>query len=395
VLFAAFLWYFDKISENKKYTFRQMFIAGLLLAIATLIRPTNIFIGLVFIFWNTFSLTDIKLRLKKFFSWKLILAIFSPFIIVLIPQMIYWNYAYGSPLFYSYPGESFTNWKSPEFLILLFEPNNGLFPYAPILILIFAGIIVTFIKKSKSAFTAPVFFILMSYIFASWYAPSYGCSFGCRPFAEYFAFFALPLASLVHYSKNKILKGVIIFMATLCMLLIIKMTLIYNDNYFYTKEKWNWKEYISLIGRGVKTVGQNFENYTIYPGEIIETNEPHHGKYILWVNKQNEYPHLYINESYTKGTFSPWRYADASIDVKADSSVNFKLVIETDSCGKQLRWGAFDIIYDKYKLNKWQTMHFYDSWIGGNYGDDVLLKFYLWNPDSCAFYVDNLKIILH
>ncbi len=394
-VFAAFLWSFDKISEYEKFTFRQMFIAGSLLGIATLIRPTNIFIGLVFIFWNTFSWKDIKLRLKKILTWKPVLATFFPCVLLLIPQMIYWNYAFDSPLLYSYKGEGFTNWKSPELITLWFEPNNGLFPYAPILVLIFTGIIITIIKKNKSAFLPPVFFVLMSYVFASWYMVSYGSSFGCRPFAEFFVFFSLPLASLIHIPRNKLIKSFIVIIAVACMLFTIKMTLIYNDNYFMTTVNWNWKEYKSLIGRGIKIIEEDFEDCKIIPGEIIETNDPGHGEYILAVSKDKEFPTVNLEESYTKGTYSPWRYANVSVDVKADTNVFFLIVYTTDSCGKQVKWSALDVKYDENKLNQWQTIHLYDAFVGGEYGEGVKLKFYLWNSNHQAFYFDNLKVFLH
>ncbi|MEI6123473.1 MAG: hypothetical protein WCQ95_07570 [Bacteroidota bacterium] len=394
-VFAGFLCYFDSISESRRYRFRQLFIIGLLLGFATLIRPTNIFIGLAFLFWNTFSLTDIKVRIKKFFTWKNSLFMLLPFVLVMIPQMCFWYFTYGTPIVYSYPGEGFTHLASPQFLQLWFEPNNGLFPYAPVFVLVLLGMVVAIVKKHKGSFLPPVLFVLMSYLFASWYVVAFGCAFGCRPFAEYFVFFALPLASLIHYTRPWYLKSLIILVALVCMLFSMKLTLTYNDNRFFSEKKWDWHEYQSIIYRGVRSTGQDFETCKIDFKNLKETSDAQHGKYVLAFNHSIDYSPVILEENYTKSTCSPWRYADISVQVKADTAVTFLLITIVDSCGKQVKWGSTDIKYDENKLNQWQTFRFYDMWIGGNYGDGVLLKYYIWNSDRYSFEFDNMKVLLH
>ena len=394
-VFAALLWYFDRISELPKYTFKHLCILGLLYGLAVLIRPTNIFIGLLFLFWNTFGWIDIKLRFKKLIRGRNLLALLLPFFLVMLPQMLYWYFTFGTLVYYSYPGEGFTNWQSPHIASLWFEPENGLFPYAPILLLVFVGIVLSLIKKQKGSILPPLLFVIMTYVFASWHDTLYGGSFGCRPFAEYFVFFALPMAYLLQFVRPKLLKGFIVFVAIVCMAFTIKMTLIYNDNSFYGDKRWNWKEYISLIQRGMRTTTQELEDGWVKSKNIIETSDPHHGKHIYAMNKKTEFTPLLLDENYMKGTFSPYRYADVSIDIKSDSAIVAILVHTIDSCGKQLKWDGLEINYDGSKLNQWQTISFYDVWIGGDFDKNFSMKYSIWNRNRRTFYFDNLSLFLH
>ena len=64
-------------------------------------------------------------------------------VLMLLPQLLYWNYLNGSWVTYSYGNEGF-NWLNPKLLNTWFSPNNGLFLYTPFyfLILLTLGIMI-------------------------------------------------------------------------------------------------------------------------------------------------------------------------------------------------------------------------------------------------------------
>ena len=150
----------------------------------------------------------------------------------------------------SYMYESFSNWKHPLVSLVLFSPNNGLFPYTPIFIFILIGIFYMIVKKNRIGYILLIAFILMIYILSSWWAVEFGCSYGARNFVEYYAILCLPLAYLIKNINNKYFKicvfGIIFF------LIIINLKIIYSyDECFFGKNNWDWNEYFSLITRHV------------------------------------------------------------------------------------------------------------------------------------------------
>jgi len=350
---------------------------------------------LALLFWNTSGFTDIKQRFKLLFKWQQMLIILLPFVLVILPQMIYWYHIYGKPIVYSYKGEGFTNWRSPDLISLWFEPNNGLFPYMPVFLLIFIGIITNLIKKQKGAILPVLIFVLMSYVFASWSFPQFGCAFGCRPFSEFMAFFALSLASLIASVRFKSLKIIMLIFGFLCSLFIIKMTLIYNDNHFLTTTKWNWKEYNSLALRGIKISNQDLEDGWVQSEQVQKTDDPYKGNHVFIFTPEVEFSPPLFNQTFERDIFSHWRYADISIDIKSNGPVTAKLVSTIDSCNKRLNWSCQPIAYNYNNTVQWQTLHFYDVWVGGNYNSNVSLTYSMWNCDHCSFEFDNLRVFLH
>jgi len=250
-IFSTSLYLIDKLIKTnfKKAIYIALF--GIILSLAFLVRYTNpIFIVLMLLFLDIDSWQALKQRLKSIFNFKFISFTAISFIIILIPQMFYWHYLTGNFLYYSYGNEGF-NWLEPKFLEFFFSPNNGAFIYTPLYIIILIYAIIMSIKKEQNGLLIFCIFVIASYIFASWWSWSYGCSLGKRPFVELTPIFGICIASLV----DKIIqfkKPIISIILSLILLFSTLFSFSLNLHYAgcsFVSDTWDWNEYKLIVNR--------------------------------------------------------------------------------------------------------------------------------------------------
>ncbi len=118
-------------------------------------------------------------------------------LLLVLPQLVYWKFAYGHWFVDSYPGEGFTNWRNPYVLEVLFAPKNGLLPYAPVMLLLPTGLWA--LRRSSPGLALSVLgtFVLLVCACASWWSWDFGCSFGNRPSVQYMPFVAWPILAFL------------------------------------------------------------------------------------------------------------------------------------------------------------------------------------------------------
>ncbi|MFB6306097.1 MAG: hypothetical protein ABEH43_03765, partial [Flavobacteriales bacterium] len=202
-------WYSHK---GIKYTVFIGFILGLI----SLIRPNNFLILIVFILWNVTSFKGIKKRISYFInSWDHILIMILCFLIICLPQFIYWKYITGEWLYYSYGDDRFY-FTDPK-IKGLFGYRKGFFIYTPIMFIAFIGI--GFMKEKVKEFFGPViiFTTINVYVLLSWWCWWYGGSFGQRAFIDSYGLWSLPLAAILSYglSRKKVIKNIITYFVIL------------------------------------------------------------------------------------------------------------------------------------------------------------------------------------
>lgn len=250
-IFSTSLYIIDKLINTnfKKAIYIALF--GIILSLAFLVRYTNpIFIVLMLLFLDIDSWQALKQRLKSIFNFKFISITAISFIIILIPQMFYWHYLTGNFLYYSYGNEGF-NWLEPKFLEFFFSPNNGAFIYTPLYIIILIYAIIMSIKQEKNGLFIFCIFVIASYIFASWWSWSYGCSLGKRPFVELTPIFGICIASLVD-KITQFKKPIISIIISLILLFSTLFSFSLNLHYAgcsFVSDTWDWNEYKLIINR--------------------------------------------------------------------------------------------------------------------------------------------------
>lgn len=186
-----------------KYSLR----IGLLIGIAVLTRPTEIISVLVPLLWGLESLkfSSLKHRLGFLYSnRKHIIIVAMVAIAISAIQIMYWLYAAGKPLVYSY-GEQGFSWLSPHFNNYMLSYRSGWLVYTPLLILSFIGI-VPFVMKGRNRVMILAMFMMSLYITSAWDIWWYA-GMGGRAMIQYYPFVLIPLASLVHsLGKMRVVK---------------------------------------------------------------------------------------------------------------------------------------------------------------------------------------------
>ena len=270
-LFSLFLFLLKKLIDGSKKSYALFLGLSIVLSLAILIRPTNILLFIWVIFLDVRSWREIIKRLAVFLNPGYILIFLVTAFIVFLPQFLYWKYLSGHFVWYSYPGESFSNWNQPQLIPVWFSTLNGLFLYTPMALFFIAGIIIMMVRKIPNAAFLGFFFLLVSYVFASWYCWFFGGSFGYRPMVEYYALFSLPFTYFIcslSRMKNLYFQSLLIFLILFSVNYNLRMT--YHQRW-NTSSAWAWDDYLRYMEnagiyhcpRHSYTYIQDFENFGI------------------------------------------------------------------------------------------------------------------------------------
>lgn len=214
------------------------FLLGAVLGWIILIRPTNIIVALLIPLYDVYSLSDLKERIRFLIQHlRLMLWMIPGAFLFFLPQLMYWKEMTGHWLYYSYTEEGFKYWNEPKIAAVLFDVQNGLFLYSPLVLLMMAGIVLGLFKKNFQAPVVLLIFSIATYLFASWWAWWFGGAFGHRCYVEFYAILAFPLAGLYqHVSMRWHAIPRIAFFSVVIMLMIFSVRL----SYLYTSIGGPW-----------------------------------------------------------------------------------------------------------------------------------------------------------
>lgn len=199
-LFCIFIW--GTIQWYKSPKLKSMMLLGALSGLISLIRPTNILILVFFFLYDVSSWKTLTQKYQfflKHFHWLLLM--FLSFLLIWIPQFIYWKITTGSFLYYSYANESFF-FNNPQILNGLFSYRKGWFVYTPMMLFAVIGIpfLIKHMKKMSWAVTA--FIVLNIYVVFSWWCWWYGGGYGQRAMIDSYVILAFPLATLLALAQQ-------------------------------------------------------------------------------------------------------------------------------------------------------------------------------------------------
>lgn len=179
----------------KKISTLRWIIIGLVVGLIFTVRTVNIVFAVLYI---GSILLNRENRWQMIFHEKvgIVIGLFIS-ILPIIPQMLYWKYAYGNYFTNSYKGEGFTGLLHPQFSATLISVNNGLLLYTPIWLLLITSLFFVLDKKRRLISATLIFILLLeTYLCSSWSSPFFGCSFGHRVFVDLIPFGALSLGLL-------------------------------------------------------------------------------------------------------------------------------------------------------------------------------------------------------
>lgn len=208
IFFSSSLFFYSAVDPVNSHPL-SFFLSSLLLFLLVNIKKFNnsllIWLGFVCGLLTVLRNQDIILALpviillkkvpQKIF-WGLVT------IIVMLPQVAVWKYLYGAlqnP--YILGGESF-NFYNPQIWSVLFNLDNGLFIFAPILMLGCAGFYWLYRKYASLTIIAVVLITLQLYLISSWHDWAGGQSYGGRFFISLLPYFMLGFAGFINRFKD-------------------------------------------------------------------------------------------------------------------------------------------------------------------------------------------------
>lgn len=236
---SAFVYFSKKYFEAPHV--KHLPVLAVLLGIIVLIRPINLLILLSWPFlaggFQSLS-TGFKFAFAHYRK-----LIFSGLIFGLIVsiQLIIYKISTGHFIVYSYQDEGF-NFFKPHFIDILFSYRKGLFLYTPMYLFAIFGLIPLFRKNRFAALSWMVFFIVITYVFSSWWMWHYGGSFSSRVYVEYIPLFMILFATLLAEAKSK--KWRIPLLSITFLLVVVCQIQTYQYRYYeihwdeMTKEKY-------------------------------------------------------------------------------------------------------------------------------------------------------------
>jgi len=210
----------------------------------TFMRPTNFSMILFILLYRVSSVTDFKERIIFFRNRLPDLLLAVPiFLLPMLPQVFYWKEMLGKFVVYSYSGERFLYWKNPKIAEVLFDTQNGLFIYAPVLLFFIYGLFAARKDQRASFAGISLLFIIITWTFASWHAWWFGGAYGHRCYIEYLPVLAFPLAlafEKIFNSRKKPVKYPFIVLILLCMYYNLAMTYQFSTQLNWDGPKWRW-----------------------------------------------------------------------------------------------------------------------------------------------------------
>lgn len=241
-LFAAFIFLLERQVRQPPANIRHLLL-GIVAGLILVTRPTNvIFIPLAIAITAT-SWAEVSARIGKLLHMRFAAPFLIGAFLMCLPQMAYWQYAFGTPIKWSYSGEGFTNYLSPQLIPVWFAPANGLFPYSPLALVVLFACLAQRKAMHVMAGATWLAFLTVSYLSASWFAWGFGCGFGSRNFVEYGVILAFPLATLLNtpFRERKLLTALV----GLCCLWTVKLT--YSSEVCWFGDDWDRNLFFSIL----------------------------------------------------------------------------------------------------------------------------------------------------
>jgi len=391
----------------KSFDAKWFIMAGLLLGLIIAIRPQNGLIVLIipFVAGSRKSLARAWKHIKIFPG-----TLLKSLLIFLIPifiQSLLWKWQTGEFLVYSYGDEKF-NFYNPQFLKILFSYQNGWFIYTPVAFISLTGMIYLFRNNLFRFIWLMVFFMILIYVFSSWWCWWYGACYGLRAFIDFYVITGI-LLGFSYKIFNKFVYLKISFTIILILLIMLNLLKIYQHNkaviptYKITSELY-WENFFSLLPKARVNIPQDQIQQTvsifldmeggseeIINRQTLTDNKSFQGKYSSVISDKQSYS-AGINSSMAdkfstqkrKIKVSCWLYSTHS---KPES----RLIIEFFDNEQTLSYHP-SYLHEYIPEKKWTYVEFLTQ-VPSNINNDDRIKLYFWNPGNReVIYIDSIKI---
>lgn len=367
-----------------------------------LIRPTDVLFVLFLPLLHSPVFSKSMDFVKSFLTLKKAAVAVILFLLLFGPQMLYWNFAFGSPLTYSYGDEGFTYLASPRIAEVLFSTNNGLFLYNPVYIVLLVSLIVSAVLAPRKWLPSVILTGIALYLMSSWYCWYYGCSFGLRPMVQYSAVLALPFAVFINKEKtHKIFRHGIIILCLLFAYVSINLVRVY-DRCFYSGT-WDFHTYMNYYSRSgmLHFPTRSYPWQDDYENDIIHYSSGGRGRlYCDFAHSGSCVTYSTADNPYTAGFDVVFENLIPSPPVKVDiaayvttepADTSVFLVCDISRSDSSVFWFGYPV---KESIKpRWEKAEVSLKLPPLQPTDRI--RVYLWTPGGTIAYMDDFHVILH
>jgi hypothetical protein len=416
MLVAMYVWFTLKWQDELKA--RYAVYLGLLTGLIIIARPNEIVCLLFFLVWIALHFRSVK---KKWFH---VFYAIGAFMLIVLPQMIYWKITSGEFIFYSYqdPCQGF-DLDEPYLISFLFSFRKGWFIYTPMVIIMLSGSILLYQKNRKLFFAVIAYVVAGVYLAASWSCWWYaGCCYSQRAVMSLYVALAFPLGYLLLWLRGKQWFIQMSFVVLLLMIIALNLFQMWQFNHgMIDSERMTKAYYGKIFGktgdvapfRGLlspdarideDTVRKNFANLpksTFGYKEFSRSGNFRNEKFVK--NTSISVVPYYIMDSNAEfspaidikykilGTWHHWVKVSVDLYLPQQTLVNAPFLIIT-SVHKQenCKYYTRRLTKDSVKFDQWLHMErLYLTPEVRSLKDN--LSVYLWNPDHATFYMRSLQ----
>jgi hypothetical protein len=337
---------------------KQIGWMGIVLALLVVIRPTNLLIILFIPFLLIVKGESWKalLDFKKGLNINILPYLQVCLLIVVIPSLL-WKWQSDLWLVYSYGDEGF-NFSNPQFWNYLFSIQKGWLFWTPLILLLILIFIVKYRRNVKYVLSLLLPFLILVYVFSSWWCWTFGAGMGQRSVIDYYPFLILAFGIMfVQMRKQRF----VFLIATPFLILNLVQAFQFRESILIggqTSKDDYWKHFVQ-IKKDVPTVEASKEwklLRTIEHKEIQNLNEANHFTNVVLIP---------IDKDSSKVVME--------IDVSGKhKSTNFTLVLTNSDGSYYQNFYLGDVVYRESRV----LQYLFEVPNVGTY------RTYIWNGDS-------------
>lgn len=402
-IYSLIIW--NSIQFYKNVTTTRAALIGMLCGLATLIRPTDIISLLIPIFWGINSVETFKDRYQWAIThWKVIFTAGLTFGMVVMIQPIYWKYATGEWIVYSY-GEQGFSWLKPHLYDYLLSFRCGWWRFTPLMVLPFLGMLI-YGKDKPSPWLMIGFGLLSLYIVAAWDVWDYGGTAG-RAMVQYYPILAFPLSALI----EKVMSHIVlrwVFSIVFLILSYLSVWWVYHAHGGQVQAlELSRKYYWNKVGRWTADDGDKkmLDNKHVFKGSPQNVTE------------------IYKND-FEQDTSANVFVKDGNKKIRMSKDLQFSSEYKIENTGVSQKWMRITALFDctNKEWDLWRqtqfTIRFYNGekeiqtnmirlqrFIHDGQSHDIFMdakvpeawtqaKIFLWHADSDKeMFMDNLRVV--
>jgi len=418
MLMTLVVWHSIRWVETKKPCY--LMLIGVFSMLMMLVKPSEIIVLLIPLFWGLSTTKEVKQRLSAVFADKRTLLITLGLCLLLaLPQMIYWYLKTGLPVYDSYKNAGIgLDFFRPHIMNVLFSYRKGWLLYTPLMIFALSGFYFLY-KQNRSIFRAiTVYFLIAFYIISSWTEWWYGAGFSNRPLITTYPLLAICLGYFLEYiGKQRLILKIGLGLVFVALIGLNQFQWWQLKNYildpYRTTKAYYWATFLKTtvtaedkdllmfqrdfsgdvkFTNKEKYIQRELESWTFDKSDDKQVLQDTNGNHFYRLLPEQEYSKAFEYQ-FNKLTERDHVWLKASLDIRYPAGFEGELpclVMAMDHLYKSYGYFAPEIKIDSAGT-AWQ--HFSVEYLSPEIRDyDDLFKCYVWKRGKSSFDIDNFKL---